>query len=186
MSSFARYGRLIYVVGPAGAGKDTLINYARHRSSLSHVVFAHRYITRPAQSSGENHIALSDEEFELRRSEGCFALSWSAHTCLYALGEEIDLWMARGLDVVANGSRANLDQVGKRYPRFLQVWVTATEETLRQRLSLRRRESAEEIDRRMQRAARFDLPGSGAIVVRNNGPLAEAGEAFCGALLALR
>ncbi len=54
------HGRLFYVVGASGAGKDSLIEYARNAlGSRDAVVFAHRYITRPPTARGENHVALS-------------------------------------------------------------------------------------------------------------------------------
>ena len=43
-------GQLIYVMGPSGAGKDSLLGYARERLAEQPLVFAHRYITRPALS----------------------------------------------------------------------------------------------------------------------------------------
>ena len=46
-------GRLVYVMGPSGAGKDSLLSFARSALADEPVVFAHRYITRPA-GQGEN------------------------------------------------------------------------------------------------------------------------------------
>lgn len=61
-------GRLFYVVGASGVGKDTLIRHARDalRPNAHHIVFAHRYITRPVDAGGENPIALTQAEFALR------------------------------------------------------------------------------------------------------------------------
>ncbi len=48
--------RLIYVMGASGSGKDSLMRYAREKlAKHSNIVFAHRYITRPADAGGENH-----------------------------------------------------------------------------------------------------------------------------------
>ena len=53
-------GTLFYVVGASGAGKDSLLAYARAAlGGGTPVFFAHRYITRPAEAGGENHVALS-------------------------------------------------------------------------------------------------------------------------------
>jgi ribose 1,5-bisphosphokinase len=64
-------GRLIYVMGPSGAGKDSLLGFVRERIGAQ-VMFAHRYITRPV-SDGENHVALSREEFAARLASGVFS-----------------------------------------------------------------------------------------------------------------
>src|SRR5262249_59603141 len=69
------------------------------------VVFAHRYITRPAEAGGENHVALSAAEFKLRRERGLFAFHWQAHGNEYAIGSEIKAWRRAGLTVVISGSR---------------------------------------------------------------------------------
>ena len=51
-------------MGPSGAGKDSILDRARVLTLPgTPVVFAHRYITRPAGSGGENHVALSAAEF---------------------------------------------------------------------------------------------------------------------------
>ena len=62
------------------------------------VAFAHRYITRPAEVGGENHVALSRAEFALRRAHGLFAFHWQAHGNDYGIGREIDAWRAAGPD----------------------------------------------------------------------------------------
>ena len=67
-------GPLVYVMGPSGAGKDSVMGRARALLPAdAPVVFAHRYITRPAETGGENHVALSAAEFALRRTHGLFA-----------------------------------------------------------------------------------------------------------------
>ena len=69
------------------------------------IAFAHRYITRPADAGGENHVALSRAEFALRRAHGLFAFHWQAHGNDYGIGREIQAWRAAGLTVVVSGSR---------------------------------------------------------------------------------
>src|SRR5262249_30542502 len=101
-----RQGPLVYVMGPSGAGKDSVLNRARALlASDAPVVFADRYITRPAEAGGENHIALSAEEFDLRRTHGLFAFDWQAHGNRYGIGCEIHAWRQSGLTVVVSGSR---------------------------------------------------------------------------------
>jgi ribose 1,5-bisphosphokinase len=99
-------GRLVAVMGPSGAGKDALIAYARPRLDPARIMLGHRYITRPADAGGENHVRLSPAEFAARRAAGLFALSWESHGLGYAIGGELDLWLGRGLVVVVNIARA--------------------------------------------------------------------------------
>src|ERR1700722_10988516 len=89
---------LVYVMGPSGAGKDSVLNRARALLGAdAPVVFAHRYITRPAEAGGENHVALSPEEFAVRRAHGLFAFHWQAHGNEYGIGREIHAWRKAGL-----------------------------------------------------------------------------------------
>ncbi len=67
---------LVLVVGPSGAGKDSLLQTAREAFRCDpRIGFARRVITRPADPDGENHEPVSEAEFTARD----FALSWSAH-----------------------------------------------------------------------------------------------------------
>lgn len=171
-------GRLYYVIGASGSGKDSLIDYARtHLDGERPIVFAHRYITRPAEALGENHVALSAREFQLRRERSLFALHWQAHGQGYAVGIEIDRWMEQGLDVVVNGSRAYLARARERYPRIEPLLVSVDEAVLRQRLNGRNREAEAEIERRLERAQQLPAIDMTALsVVYNNGTLEEGGQ----------
>lgn len=55
-------GKLIWLVGASGSGKDSLLAALRQREHPQLLV-AHRYITRSPNAGGENHIALSEREF---------------------------------------------------------------------------------------------------------------------------
>jgi ribose 1,5-bisphosphokinase len=173
----AQAGRLFYVVGPSGAGKDSLMRYARQRlEKLPDVVFAHRYITRSVELQGENHIALSEAEFEARRVAGLFALHWDSHGLRYGIGREIDVWLKGGRNVVTNGSREYLPEALRRYPQLFPVQVTVSAETLAERLRARGRESEDQVTRRIERASQFEPVEGLGVVIENNGELAEAGE----------
>jgi ribose 1,5-bisphosphokinase len=171
-------GRLIYVVGPSGAGKDSLLHFAREHVAGTPVVFAHRYITRET-GHNENHISLTREEFAARSAQGLFALEWSSHELLYGIGIEIDAWLERGCTVVVNGSRAYLTRALKRYQQLEVVYIHAEPHILAQRLSTRGRETAEQVAARLARQAPFTLPdGAHLTHIDNSGSLEEAGLAF--------
>ncbi len=169
--------RLFYVVGASGVGKDSLMRYARDAMGDAHTVaFAHRYITRPAEPDGENHIALTKPEFLLRQRHGLFAMAWESHGLHYAIGIEIDAWLASGLTVVVNGSRTYIPAARERYPDMKVVWISAAQQVLVKRLVRRGRESLAEISARLQRNSRLGVkPPGGALHIRNDGSLESAG-----------
>jgi ribose 1,5-bisphosphokinase len=174
--------KLFYIIGASGAGKDSLISYVnRRRSENTPVVFAHRYITRDADAKGENHIALSNQEFKLREKMDCFAMHWHSHQTHYGIGVEIDSWLQSGLSVVVNGSRGYLPQAAKRYPDIIPVMIRVDYEVMRERLFARGRESKEQIVARMAQAMRLETATqhSRLRTIDNNGALGEAGEELC-------
>ena len=170
-------GKLFYVIGASGAGKDSVMQYARNRLNASgDVIFAHRYITRSADSGGENHVALSSEEFDNRLKSGCFALHWESHGIRYGIGIEIDLWMQKDIRVVVNGSRAYVTEARKRYADINVVLIEVSPEILEQRLRLRGRESEDQIRKRLDRHRNIEKPADkDTIVISNDGSLAVAG-----------
>jgi ribose 1,5-bisphosphokinase len=150
------------------------------------IVFAHRYITRPANSGGENHVALSPGEFALRRAHGLFALHWQAHGNDYGIGQEIHAWRRAGLAVVVSGSREHFRQLEGIDKDTVPVLITAPAERLRERLQRRGREDAAATAERLQRAVAQDLDLAATITIVNDGTLDEAAEAFVRLLATLR
>lgn len=174
-------GRLIYVIGPSGAGKDSVLTAARAQAPAD-LWFAHRYITRPAGDASENHVALTESEFETRRAAGGFALDWRANGLRYGIGAELDAWLARGVRVVVNGSRAALPHAAARYPSLLPVLITADAETLRARLLARGRETPETIAARLARLADAEIAHPALVTVVNDGGLDAAVRNFLAAI----
>ena len=169
-------GTLFYVIGPSGSGKDSLMTYARARlAGNPKVVFAHRYITRAANAGGENHVALTEQEFKSRQQGGLFAMHWHSHGCHYGIGKEINMWLAKGCNVVMNGSREHLPYARQDYPELQPVWIEVSQAVLAERLRARNRESENEIQQRLMRAAAYRAP-AGEIVITNDGALELAGE----------
>ena len=169
--------RLIYVVGASGSGKDSLMSYARSRlANESQVVFAHRYITRSADAGVENHVALTQEEFDSRRRAGLMAMHWESHGHAYGLGIEVNQWLAKGITVVVNGSREYLETAEQRYPELVPVWIEVSPEVLRARLQARGREGAEEIEKRLARVLKNQVLCRRGELIRNDGELRLAGD----------
>lgn len=156
------------------------MRYARQRlAGEPAVVFAHRYITRAADAGGENHVALTDEEFGARLSSRLFAMHWRSHGHAYGIGIEIDLWLGQGVTVVVNGSRAYLDEAYRSYPALLiPVRIDVSPDRLRARLLARGRETAEQIEGRLARHRTMHESPFDGEVIRNDGLLEQAGEAL--------
>ncbi len=174
----SRRGWLVLVVGPSGAGKDSVIDGARRLlAGEARVRFARRCITRPADAGGEDHVALGADEFARRRAAGGFALSWHAHGLDYGLPAEILDWQAGGATVVANVSRSVLDEARRRHAPVRTVLITAAPEILAARLAARGREDAADIRARLSRKD-FECGGDDVFVVDNDGPLQAAVSKF--------
>ena len=142
---------LIAVVGPSGAGKDTLM--AGARAAIAHDArfrFVRRAITRPAEAGGEDHEALSEADFAARHGAGGFALSWEAHGLRYGIPRDIEEDIGARRVVIANLSRAVLPEASARY-RLRVLNITAPMEVLAARLAARGRESTADIAARLAR-----------------------------------
>ncbi|MEX3944478.1 phosphonate metabolism protein/1,5-bisphosphokinase (PRPP-forming) PhnN [Paraburkholderia sp. BR10937] len=177
-------GKLIYVSGPSGSGKDSLLRHAREQlSGHARICFAHRYITRAADAGGENHVALSPGEFAARSNSNLFALDWASNGLQYGIGAEIDHWLDKGLTVVMNGSREYLPQARERYPYLVPVEIAVPEAVLRERLLARGRETPEQVAQRLQRNRLLERSSSQLEIIRNDGDLKEAGQALVSLIL---
>ena len=173
-------GRLIYLMGPSGSGKDSLLHAARARLAARDCLIARRVITRSAESVGEDAIGVSPAEFKAQERAGAFALSWRANGLAYGIPKQIDDWLAAGQDVLVNGSRGHLAQARLRYPELLGILLRVDIEVLRRRLQARGRETSEQIERRLARNHIFLLPvaqrGEQLLALDNSGPLADTVE----------
>lgn len=148
-------GRLIYLIGPSGAGKDSLLNAARDQLAAIGCRVARRVITRSAEAIGEDAISVSQTAFDEQKWVGAFAMFWRANGLSYGIARQINEWLAAGDDVLVNGSRAYLTEARKRYPDMLAVLLTVDADVLRDRLLARGRESLPEVEQRLARNAQF-------------------------------
>ncbi len=181
----AAAGTMVVVVGPSGAGKDSVMSYAsRHFADEARVKFVRRVITRPADAGGEAHQAIDADGFRRREAEGDFAVSWDAHGLSYGIPRETLDELAQGVTLIANGSRSALPAFAAIYPRLKVVVVTARPDILAARLAARGRESAEAIAKRLDRAVPEIVVASDTVVIDNSGALEDAGEAFVSVLTA--
>lgn len=171
-------GTLVVVVGPSGAGKDSVIGYARERlADRSDILFARRVVTRPATANAEDHDSLSEAAFVEAEREGRFAVSWQANGLNYALPRAVFDHVSRGGTAIANGSRGAIEDIRAAFANVIVVGLTARPEIIAARLSARGRETAEEIGRRVERGLKLGAYGQD-ITIDNSAELQSAGEAL--------
>jgi ribose 1,5-bisphosphokinase len=146
-------GTMIAVVGPSGAGKDSLIDFARRKlANDTQIGFVRRFITRKADVGSEDHHAVTLAQFEAMRDAGGFAVHWGAHDLHYGIPADTRDQLADGRTLIANGSRAALPEFRNAYPNLLVVTVTADAEIIAQRLRSRGREDDAAISKRLARS----------------------------------
>lgn len=172
-----RNGVFIAVVGPSGAGKDTIMAYARERfADEDSVEFVRRVITRPSDGATEDHDTLAEAAFVEAEADGAFALSWEAHGLRYGIPASVDTTIADGHVAIANASRGAIPALRERYENLAVVEITARPEILAERLAARGRESRGEVLARLARASAVELSGPGVSSIDNSGDKEIAGE----------
>ncbi len=174
-------GRLVLVVGPSGAGKDSVLAAVKARCvGEPAIVFPRRIVTRPV-TADEDHISVSHTGFDDARRGAAFALWWRAHGLKYALPISIDTDIRAGRTVVCNASRGIVEDARARYACVTCVLVTARAELLAARLEARARRSDGALAHRIERNAIY-AELSADVVVDNSGALQEAVDALTSAL----
>ncbi len=142
---------LFFLIGPAGVGKDTLLNKLKKKQySSKQPLVAHRYITQAIKENDENHIEMSELDFNRRKEAGLFLFDWEYQGGSYGVGKEVLQWLESGEHVIVNGSRRYLSIAQKIYPELVPIWMTISEKVLRKRLIIRARETKQEREQRIE------------------------------------
>lgn len=176
-------GALVLVVGPSGAGKDTLIAAAqRALAGNPGFVFPRRVVTRDAVAELEDHDSIDRDGFEAARRSGNFALDWEAHGLCYGLPASIDSAVEQGRIVVANVSRRVIPAALRKYARARVLLITADSAVRAQRLAGRGRESAQEVAARLSREGAPVPEGVAPVVIDNSGAIESGIAAFVAVL----
>ena len=178
-----RNGVFVAVVGPSGAGKDTVIAYARDRlaengassscaaSSPGRATARARTMTRWPTPPSTKPRAPAASRCRGRRTG-----------LRYGLPASLDETIASGHVAVANVSRGAIALLKARYANVIVVEITASATILAERLAARGRESRGEVLARLARSAELGGSVPGAIAIDNSGPREEAGERFVAVL----
>ena len=166
MLSNKKPGWFVAIVGPSGAGKDTIIN-AVHQALKNNpeFLFVRRTITRKAginsfddhddtsQNIGnEDNIGVTLEKFFELSEKASFSLQWFAHGIHYALPIGIVDEVHKGKIVIANISRAELEHAKELFGKVFVIEINAPIGILKERLLSRKREKITDIEERLERA----------------------------------
>jgi ribose 1,5-bisphosphokinase len=185
-SASVHLGFLALVVGPSGAGKDTLIAGARaNLTNDPRFTFPARAITRPRDAGAEQHCPMSVPEFDAVEKSGGFALSWRSHGHAYGVPRSALENLARGRIVVLNISRTMIGRAEALTSRVAVLNVTASQDVLAARLSARGRESQEDVRRRLDRDVPIATLRAPVFSISNDGLPAAGIENFTSMLLSL-
>ena len=178
-TGFRATGVLILVVGPSGAGKDSIIIAARRAfEARRDVVFPQRIVTRKVDPEIEDHATVSMSDFEALEAGGAFAASWRAHGHAYGVPGSIGEDLSAGRVVVVNVSRGAIAGLRHRFSRVHVVHLSAASDVLAARLRARGRETDSEIARRVARAESAEIPAPPMSLLDNSGALADAVDGF--------
>jgi len=149
--------RVVLVVGPSGAGKDSLLRGAREYFGKSGSLrFVRRYITRPPDGSEDNYY-IDPKGFALLKQLNFFISTWQAHGNQYgipchALGSP---GSRNGYDLLLLSiSRSAIIDFEQIHNTVTTIQIKVRESVLRERLKKRGRENNLEIQKRLERAKR--------------------------------
>jgi ribose 1,5-bisphosphokinase len=161
-------GRLVLVVGPSGAGKDTLLGLAKAACAEDrNIVFPRRVITREASASEDNE-EVSTGTFQEALTRGDYAMHWEAHGHCYALPRAIDGEICAGRTIVANVSRTVVGAMRRAYADVVVVSITAPPNVLAERVAMRARSSDGGVESRLGRVVE-DASAAPDVTIVNTG-----------------
>jgi len=172
-------GRVVLIVGPSGAGKDTLIGLARSRLPPdARVAFPKRCVTREASAS-EDNIVITPDAFVAGIESGAFILHWRAHGVHYAIPVTIAEPVSRGETVVLNVSRTVVADARASFANVGVVYIDAPAAMRAQRIANRGRESADDVNSRLvQTSSAFDATEADLLIMNDGDPEVGAGRLF--------
>nr|WP_282568269.1 phosphonate metabolism protein/1,5-bisphosphokinase (PRPP-forming) PhnN [Bosea thiooxidans] len=177
VASVSAAGALVLVVGPSGAGKDTLMEAGRAGlAGDARFRFARRLITRPAMAGAEDHDSCDEAAFRTAEAQGELALSWRAHGLSYGIPATELSGIAMGAVVIVNISRRAIAAAEELAERVVVLNITAPVPVLAQRLAARGRESEAEIAARLAREAPLTAERAEVVTIMNDRSVAEAAE----------
>jgi len=152
-------GNIFIVCAPSGAGKTSLVRALLEREpsvclSVSHTTRG----IRPGEQDGRDYHFIARPAFEKMIEAGEFLESAEVHGNMYGTSQRwIETRRAEGRDIVLEIDWQGAQQVRRLVPDAIGVFILPPSlEVLRQRLTDRRQDSADVIEKRL-RAARGEI-----------------------------
>lgn len=138
-------GLWVFVCGPSGAGKDSVLGWAaKALAERQDIVFARRLVTRAAQP-GSDHDEVSPEQFARLIDGDGLAWRWQAHGFHYGIESRYAALVAAGRVVVVNGSREHVNSTRMVAGQLRVVHIEVDAVQLAARLAQRSRDTPEEV-----------------------------------------
>jgi phosphonate metabolism protein PhnN/1,5-bisphosphokinase (PRPP-forming) len=175
-------GLWVFVCGPSGAGKDSVLGWAAQAlAERQDIVFARRLVTRAAHP-GSDHDEVTAEQFARLIDNDGLAWRWQAHGFHYGIEARYATLVAAGQVVVVNGSREHAGAL-EAGAQVRVVQIVAHAGHLASRLAQRGRDAPHEVSQRLARNACFSNLRVDQTIF-NQGTLADAGRQLADFLLA--
>lgn len=148
-------GLVVVLSGPAGSGKDTLLNIFFERGGAAKTISATTRAPRAGENDGIDYYFYTKEEFEQAIKEGKL-LEYTTYCGHYygTLNSEIERIRSAGLDVILKIEVEGGMSIRRLLPEAVLVFLfPPTAEELTRRIYARGSETTEVIKARLARAA---------------------------------
>jgi len=149
-------GLLVVLCGPSGVGKSTICNLLRDQTGISYAVSTTTREKRPNDELGKIYDYVTTPEFNKRLDSDQFLEYAQVYENYYGTPKHPTLDdLAAGKDVLLDIDVQGALQVRYQYPDALMIFILPPDEpTLLERLTLRARDTADDITRRVRLAKR--------------------------------
>jgi len=129
--------------------------------------------------TSEDHDSVTDAQFIAQKKRGEFCVWWRANGLYYGLPANVLTRIEQGQLLIANGSRAAIPDIRSKFNQLTIVHVTANQDVLASRLASRQRETAEQIEQRLQRNKTIEpIAGNDVVTIDNSAAKDTAIDAF--------
>lgn len=148
-------GGLFIIAAPSGGGKTSLVNGLLKRDSRLALSISHTTrLARPAEIDGQHYHFVSETDYQQMVNNGDFLEHARVFDHFYGTNRKfVALQLEQGFDVVLDIDWQGAHQVQSSFPGCCLIFIIPPSlEALRQRLTNRKQDSDEVVERRMRDA----------------------------------